>query len=127
MQGVVCKSCGALDVPVAPCRRCGGETIEVPDLIASLARWVVDVATSVEHVTSDTRLGDDTVGAILRSHLSQLLHLGLGLLIDLVGNPIPGSHEHRQPVATHQPGSDTPEQGFGHAVAPGSDHQELNA
>lgn len=66
LEGSICRSCGALSLPVMVCLECGGEVVHLPDLFEGLSRSVVDAGGSVEHVMVPTRLAEDLVAARLR-------------------------------------------------------------
>jgi hypothetical protein len=66
MEGSVCTSCGRLSRPTDACPRCGAVARPVPDALEALCRAVIEAGGSVEHVMSETRLGNDLVAARLR-------------------------------------------------------------
>lgn len=66
IEGSICGSCGAMSLPVSMCLECGGEVVQLSDLLESLVRSVVDAGGSVEHVMAPTRLADDLIAAKLR-------------------------------------------------------------
>jgi hypothetical protein len=55
-----------MSLPVSMCLECGGEVVQLSDLLESLVRSVVDAGGSVEHVMAPTRLADDLIAAKLR-------------------------------------------------------------